>query len=112
MADNTRDTTAEAAADHLDALASAIPEGDWKRGGFGDFGPTVYMGDTSVETADNDSGYALADFLEAMSPTFAHQVAALLRAVAHPTPDTDARTLALRLAETVTTRPGSEEEPS
>jgi hypothetical protein len=108
MADSTPDTTVIDAADRLDALASAVPDGDWKRGGFGDFGWTVFMGDQSVETADSESGVALADFLEAMSPTVAHQVADLLRAVIHPTPDTDARTLALRLAETVTTRPAEE----
>jgi hypothetical protein len=105
MDNSTPDTTVVDAADRLDALARGVPDGDWKRGGFGDFGWTVFMGDQSVETADSGTGVALADFLEAMSPTFAHQVAALLRAVIHPAPDTDARALAHQVAATVTARP-------
>lgn len=75
------------AIDRLDQITRAVPDGDWERGGIGDFGWTVHMGNTSVETPDSEQGVALADFLEAMSPDFARNVTELLRAILAPTAD-------------------------
>lgn len=93
------------AIDRLDQLAAAVPEGDWERGGIGDFGWTVFMGQTSVETPDDDEGRALAEFLEAMSPAFARNVTALLRTILAPSRN-DAEgpgihALAARVAESI-----------
>ncbi|MER5302170.1 hypothetical protein ABT039_22305 [Streptomyces lasiicapitis] len=106
MTDTAAKTVIEAAADRLEALADAAPDGDWERGGFGDFGWAVHLGDLSVETEDSEAGAALADYLELVDPRFSRTVAALLRLVAGATtPNADARDTALQLATMINARP-------
>lgn len=56
------------AADRLDDLAGAATPGPWKRGGIGDFGWSVHMGPTAVETEDSQQGNADAAYIAAADP--------------------------------------------
>lgn len=77
------------AADRLEGLASAVPEGPWALGGIGDYGWTVHMGDPASRTfesidtrMDSEEGRALAAYIATMGPLTALPFAAILRAAA------------------------------
>lgn len=71
------------AADRLDELAVAATPGPWKCGGIGDFGWSVRMGPTAVETEDSRQGKADAAYIAAVDPLAGRAFASILRAAAN-----------------------------
>lgn len=74
-----------AAADKLEALASAASHGPWIEAGFGDSGWSVIGGDYpftsgfAIETEDSDQGKADAAYIAAMNPLVGKALAEMLR---------------------------------
>ncbi|MCL8016884.1 hypothetical protein [Streptomyces sp. AS02] len=79
----------QAAADRLENLAAAVPltdrygQQEWRRAGYGDYGPAVYLGESTVEVEDSEGGQALAAYLEVLHPDLVRALAVLLREADH-----------------------------
>ena len=71
-------------------LVDVCSPGPWVRGGYGDFGWTVYTDPTrggtnsdllSIETSDSDTGKADAEFIATLNPTTANALIGLLTVI-------------------------------
>jgi hypothetical protein len=83
--------TVAAAADKLERILAGATPGPWRRGGYGNYGPTVsaylpgppYDDDEfGVETHDSERGRVDAEYLETMNPIVGRAVLAVLHAAA------------------------------
>lgn len=79
------------AADKLERILAGCTPGPWRRGGYGNYGPTVsadlpgppYAADAfGVETYDSERGRFDAEFLETMNPIVGQALLALFRQLA------------------------------